>query len=47
MTFIASRDEVPDHMMTVLRPGDIFLTLGAGNLWQAGETVLARLQERG
>jgi UDP-N-acetylmuramate-alanine ligase len=31
----------------MLRPGDIFLTLGAGNLWQTGDAVLKSLQERG
>ncbi len=29
-----------------LQPGDILLTLGAGNVWQVGESVLAVLQAR-
>jgi UDP-N-acetylmuramate--alanine ligase len=35
-----------DHFTEILRPGDIFLTLGAGNVWRTGESVLARLRER-
>ena len=34
------------HLTEVLRPGDVFLTLGAGNVWRMGETILARLRER-
>jgi UDP-N-acetylmuramate--alanine ligase len=47
VTYIASREEIPAHLLGVLKPGDIFLTLGAGNLWQIGDTVLANLGERG
>jgi UDP-N-acetylmuramate--alanine ligase len=35
-----------DHFAEILRPGDVFLTLGAGNVWRTGESVLARLRER-
>jgi UDP-N-acetylmuramate--alanine ligase len=47
VTYLADRGAIPDHALGVLRPGDIFLTLGAGNLWQTGDAVLKRLQERG
>nr|HOP39422.1 cyanophycin synthetase [Geobacteraceae bacterium] len=40
---IADRDEVVDHLLEVLQPGDIFLTLGAGNVWQTGELLLRKL----
>ena len=30
-------------LLQVLQPGDIVLTLGAGNIWQAGEGLLERL----
>ena len=33
-------------VLDAAREGDVVLTLGAGNVWQAGETVLARLRER-
>jgi UDP-N-acetylmuramate--alanine ligase len=42
---IADREELCDHLLKVLKPGDLCLTLGAGNLWQVGEKLLKRLQE--
>ncbi|MGO9232527.1 MAG: UDP-N-acetylmuramate--L-alanine ligase [Bryobacteraceae bacterium] len=32
------------RLLEVARAGDLVLTLGAGNVWQAGETVLQRLR---
>ena len=33
-----------DALVAVARDGDLVLTLGAGNVWQAGDAVLARLR---
>lgn len=35
------------HIKEILKPGDILLTLGAGNVWQMGENVLEALKTRG
>ena len=35
-----------EKLMAILRPGDLVLTLGAGNVWQMGEQLLALLRER-
>ena len=45
VTFIADREAIPDHLATIVQPGDIVLTLGAGNIWQAGEALLKRLEK--
>ena len=43
---------IPDHLALVpslveeVREGDVVLTLGAGNIWQTGEELLKRLQEK-
>ncbi len=43
---------IPNHMDLVpllleeVQEGDVILTLGAGNIWQTGEELLKRLQER-
>jgi len=43
---------IPNHMDLVdilleeVRQGDVVLTLGAGNIWQTGEELLKRLQQR-
>jgi UDP-N-acetylmuramate--alanine ligase len=38
-------DDLPDMACTLLQEGDVVLTLGAGNIWQTGEKLLARLAE--
>jgi len=39
-------DAARRHLLDVLRPGDTFLTIGAGNIHQLGEELLADLAER-
>jgi UDP-N-acetylmuramate-alanine ligase len=34
---------VLDWLEQTTRPGDLVITLGAGNVWQVGEKFLARL----
>jgi UDP-N-acetylmuramate--alanine ligase len=46
VTFISEREKICSHLQGVIREGDIVLTLGAGNLWQIGEELLSRLQEK-
>jgi UDP-N-acetylmuramate--alanine ligase len=33
-------------LLEEVQDGDVVLTLGAGNIWQTGEELLKRLQER-
>ena len=44
--YIPNQMELVELIMEELREGDVVLTLGAGNIWQAGEELLKRLQER-
>ncbi len=43
VTCISSREEIVDHLLRILKPDDILLTLGAGNIWQTGEALLKSL----
>lgn len=45
VTYVPDREQVPDYLAGIVRPDDIVITLGAGNIWQAGEALLAKLQE--
>jgi UDP-N-acetylmuramate--alanine ligase len=45
VTYIPDREAVNDHLIRILQPGDIMLTLGAGNIWQTGEELLKRFEE--
>jgi UDP-N-acetylmuramate--alanine ligase len=41
--FIEENSGLADHILQFLHPGDVLLTLGAGDIWKAGEELLARL----
>ena len=43
--FEPSFDKLLDRTMDILAPGDVVLTLGAGNIWQVGEKLLTMINE--
>jgi UDP-N-acetylmuramate--alanine ligase len=43
VTYIADRTDLPDYLAGVTKEGDIVITLGAGNIWQAGEELVNKL----
>lgn len=45
--YVADRDAVAAHLMSVVEEGDIVITLGAGNVWQVGEQLARTLGEKG
>ena len=44
--FVAEVASLAVTVRTMLQPGDIVLTLGAGNIWRAGEELLKILEQR-
>lgn len=44
VTFIERKETLPDQVLPHLKPGDLVLTLGAGDIWKAGTGILARLE---
>ena len=42
--FFADRDAVADHLAGMLKKGDVLITLGAGDVWKVGETLLEKLK---
>jgi UDP-N-acetylmuramate--alanine ligase len=44
--FASKFDELLDKTMDILAPGDVVLSLGAGNIWQAGEKLLGMLRDK-
>ena len=42
--YVDGIDQAVETLAGTLKPGDIVLTLGAGNVWQAGENLLERLK---
>jgi UDP-N-acetylmuramate--alanine ligase len=47
VTFVADREAIAGHLAGIVQPGDMVLTLGAGNIWQAGEALLEQLADSG
>jgi UDP-N-acetylmuramate--alanine ligase len=43
VTFIEKKESLPDQVLPHLLPGDLVVTLGAGDIWKAGTGLLARL----
>jgi len=46
VSYVARLDDVVDHLVKVLRPGDLCLTLGAGDLTKVPDQVIAKLAGR-
>ncbi|WP_305041625.1 UDP-N-acetylmuramate--L-alanine ligase [Geoalkalibacter sp.] len=44
--YVGERSAVVPHLAPLLRPGDMVITLGAGNIWQVGEDLIRHLRER-
>jgi UDP-N-acetylmuramate--alanine ligase len=44
VVFIPEREKIVEHMVSVLKKGDLMITLGAGDVWKLGEQVLERLK---
>ncbi len=44
VTYIERKETLPDQVLPNLKPGDLVLTLGAGDIWKAGTGILARLE---
>ena len=46
VTFIAEGERVVGHLLPMLRPGDLVLTLGAGDIWRTADELVAALGTR-
>jgi UDP-N-acetylmuramate--alanine ligase len=43
--YVGTIDRAVEAVMAAVEPGDAVLTLGAGNVWQAGDLILGRLRK--
>ena len=44
VTYLSGFNEIVDHLCAIKKPGDVVITLGAGNVWKIGEELLGRLR---
>ncbi len=42
--YLGSRDKIVDYLEDFVQPGDLVLTMGAGNIWTAGVRLVERLR---
>ena len=40
------KEKVVSTVMSMIRPGDVVLTLGAGDIYKAGEEILKKLKSK-
>jgi UDP-N-acetylmuramate--alanine ligase len=41
--YIATKEEVVEHLKDVVKPGDLVLTMGAGDIWKAAVQLVEEL----
>ena len=46
MRFVSPKEAIVPLLVELLRPGDVVLTFGAGDIRQVGEALVAALQRR-
>ena len=44
VTLVPQKDQVADPLASLVQPGDLVITLGAGDIWTAGRDLLLRLE---
>ena len=43
VSYLADKGEIVGHLLRILSPGDLVITLGAGDIWQVSEELVKRL----
>jgi len=46
VTLVPDKNQIVERLLPRLKPGDMVFTLGAGNIWKVGETLIQRLKEK-
>ncbi len=44
VTYISEKKEIVEHLLRILAPGDLVITLGAGDIWQVSDELLEKLE---
>jgi len=43
VTYLENKKEIVDHLLQIAVPGDLVITLGAGDIWQVADELVERL----
>ncbi len=41
---IPDKKEIPDRLLQIVEPGDVVVTMGAGDIWKFGEEFINKLK---
>jgi UDP-N-acetylmuramate--alanine ligase len=44
VTYLENKKEIVDHLLQIVAPGDLVITLGAGDIWQVADELVNRLE---
>ncbi len=44
LLYIPDRDEINDYLMNILRPGDLVVFIGAGDIWKVAHDLLVKIR---
>lgn len=44
--YIADKKEIVPYLTRVIKPGDLVMTIGAGDIWMVGEALVKKLREK-
>jgi len=42
---LSDKEELVEYLLTIVKPGDLVMTIGAGDIWQVGQHLSARLAQ--
>lgn len=42
--YVPDKTQIPDYLAQIIRPGDIVITMGAGDVWKFGAAFVSRMQ---
>ena len=42
--YIKDKEELPDRLMEMLKKNDLVMTIGAGDIWKTGESLIERIK---
>ena len=45
VTYLSDKKEIVNHLLRTTQPGDMVMTMGAGDIWQVAEELVRRLNE--
>jgi len=43
VSLLPDKKGIVDHLLRLVKPGDMVITLGAGDIWQVGEELINKL----